>query len=71
MRSLHLNAERLPDSWIFTAAFRPAQDISEAAPLTSLELHACHRIVTRHGGRCWTARSGSGTWELKFTLPRV
>ena len=59
-----------PDSWIFTAAFRPTQDISEAAPLTPFELHACQRIVARQGGRCWTGRSGSGNWELKFTLPR-
>jgi hypothetical protein len=70
MRSLHLNADRLPDSWIFTAAFRPSHDPAEAAPLTPFELHACKRIVTRQGGRCWTGRSGSGIWELKFTLPR-
>jgi hypothetical protein len=70
MRSVRLNADRLPDSWIFTAAFRPAQDASASAPLTPLELRACQRIVARQGGRCWTGRSGSGSWELKFTLPR-
>jgi hypothetical protein len=70
-RSLHLNADRLPDSWIFTAAFRPDRDAPANPPLTPLELRACNRIVARQGGRCWTSQSGSGNWELKFTLPRV
>jgi hypothetical protein len=69
MRSVHLNADRLPDSWIFTAAFRADQDASANPPLTPLELRACNRIVARQGGRCWTSHSGSGNWELKFTLP--
>ena len=71
LRSVHLNANRLPDSWLFTAAFRPDQEAPAAEPLTPLELRLCNRIVTREGGRCWTSRSGNGTWELKFTLPRA
>jgi len=71
LRSVHLNANRLPDSWLFTAAFRPDQEASPAEPLTPLELRMCDRIVTREGGRCWTGRSGRGAWELKFTLPRA
>lgn len=70
MRSVHLNAVRLPDSWIFTAGFRPDREIPDGEPLTAFELRACQRIVARQGGRCWTGRSGSGNWELKFTLPR-
>jgi hypothetical protein len=78
LRSVHLNADRLPDSWLVTAAFRPDtaalctdQAAPVAPPLTPLEIRVCNRIVARRGGRCWTSRSGSGTWELKFTLPRT
>ena len=71
LRSVWLNADRLPDSWLFTASFRPDQDAAAAEALTPLEIRVCNRIVTRQGGRCWTSRSGSGNWELKFTLPRA
>jgi K+-sensing histidine kinase KdpD len=71
LRSVHLNADRLPNSWLFTAAFRPDRETPAAVPLSPLEVRACNRIVARQGGRCWTSRSGSGAWELKFTLPRA
>ncbi|HEY4360575.1 MAG TPA: DUF4118 domain-containing protein [Bryobacteraceae bacterium] len=71
LRSVHFDANRLPDSWHFTAAFHPEHESPPAEPLTPLEVRMCNRIVTREGGRCWTSRSNRGAWELKFTLPRV
>ena len=65
-----LRTGRLPDFWLFTAAFpKPSSSSRLDPPLTELELSACERIVARQGGRCWTGAAANGDWELRFLLP--
>lgn len=69
VRGLYLTASRLPESWLFTAAFRLGAPGAEP-PLSPLEYCACDRIIARQGGRCWTNSTSHGDWELMFLLPR-
>ena len=69
-RGPRLRTGRLPDFWLFTAAFpKPESSARPVPPLTELELSACQRLVARQGGRSWTGASANGDWELRFLLP--
>jgi K+-sensing histidine kinase KdpD len=66
VQSLQLSANRLPESYLFSATFHKT---GGSPPLTPLEFQTCNYLVARQGGRCWT-NAREHDWELMFMLPR-